>query len=362
VKTIDLSQNENWVAFVITGIITAPVIPLGAGPDMYVLRESHFAKTNVHSLSQALKESFEDFGFEASKNISLNDPKLLLIPVTDSTEEAIKNALIVSDMALALLNKKYFSAKARFLNWDRRAGRAIGAACNKGVWRPVLRGNESAGPAIVRATEYDFWDWFLSAALRNQLSELGEALYKCIEWERESQFSSHITHRFAFRWVGLEAMMPRGECQEHALVRRYSLIIGAPRGADSKIIMGSQSTKEFFELHQNVHARKWVKAIEEMYRYRCSILHDGSSDLNSNDIDRRKVDWFYHLTRTLSTRVTGLAVNALIEKVEKIDDFWNGYVTEYLYSARNHWAVNGTFLQDRLIDFDWENERYPDVI
>lgn len=99
-----------------------------------------------------------------------------------------------------------------------------------------------------------------------------------------------------------------------------------------------------------------------MYRYRCAILHDGSSDLNSDEIEPKKVDWFYHLAKALNFRVSGLAVNALIDKVETIEDFWGSYVIDYLYSKKNHWAENGTFHQNHIIEFDWENRAYPDHI
>lgn len=57
-----------------------------------------------------------------------------------------------------------------------------------------------------------------------------------------------------------------------------------------------------------------------------------------------------------------LAVNALIDKVETTEYFWGDYVINYLYSDRNHWAANGTFMQDHLINFGWENEKYPEII
>ena len=359
---INLSKHDNWIALVINGVISAPVIPLGDGPDMYILRESHIVNAKLPGIKEALKESFEDFGFEASEKITLNDPKLLLVPVTEITDGAVRKALIIADMALAFFNRKYFSARAQFLNWDRKKGRAIGITYANGALAPIKSNFSYAGPAIVQAVEHDFWDWILAASLRNELPELGQALYKCIEWERESQFSSHITHKFAFNWVGLEAMMPKGECQESALIRRYSLIVGTPRGADSKIIMADDLKKNFFEENINKNSKPWVKSIQEMYRYRCSILHDGSSDLNSDEIDPKKVDWFYHLAKALNFRVTGLAVNALIDKVETIKDFWENYVVDYLYSQKNHWASNGIFHQDRIIEFDWENGTYPDHI
>ncbi|MDF3918502.1 hypothetical protein P3W43_06495 [Salinicola salarius] len=361
-KFLDLSKYDHWMAIAITGLIDAPIIPLGAGPDMYILSERHFKNAKRDDFSLALKESFEDFGLEASEKLTLNDPKLILVPLTDVSEEIVSDALKIADMALACFNQIYFPSRARFIKWERRSGKAIGVTCTKGAVSAIRSGFNLTGPAIVKPVEYNFWDWFLASSLRGQLPELGKALYKNMEWERESQNSSHITHRFAFNWVGLESMMPNGECQEAAMVRRYSLVMGAPRGADSKSILANPEQARFFEKYKNSHSKQWVRAIEGMYRYRCAIFHDGSSDLNSEDIDSKKIDWYYHLSKTLSTRVNRLAVNALIDKVDTIDDFWNSYVIDYLYSERNHWATNGTFMQDLLINFDWENEKYPEVI
>jgi hypothetical protein len=361
-KIIDLSHYRYLIALPLTGIITAPAIPLGIGPDMYILRKSHFIDGDSSGLNLSLKKSFESFGFGTTKNTILRDSLLLVVPVTEINEEGVKNALIVSDMALAFFNKKYFSARARFLSWDRKEGKAIGAICSNSKWSPILCANYPGGPAIIKPLDYDFWDWFLSSSLRNQLNELGLALYRCIEWERESQFSSHITHRFAFNWVGLESMMPKGECQEHAIVRRYSLIVGAPRGADSRTIINDPKMNKFFEEYKNEYSKKWAKTIEEMYRYRCTILHTGFSDLNTFEINPKKVDWFYHISKTLSTRIIGLAVNALIDKVETMGDFWNDYIIRFLYSDKNQWAIRGVFFDDHLITFDWENNTYPNII
>lgn len=360
--TIDISKYKYLLIIPITGLITAPIIPLGGDPDMYLARESHFTNGNIPGLSEALAESFKSFGFEASIDVTLKEPKVLVVPITDGSELAIKNALVVSDMALAFFNKKYFSSRAQFLSWDRRAGKAIGALYSEGKWQPILHEPKLGGPAIISPTEYDFWDWMLAASLRGKLNELGEALYKCIEWERQSDFSSHITHRFAFIWIGMESMMPVGECQEQALIRRYSLIVGAPRGADSKLIMVQPSLKSFFDQTQSKKANLWISTIKEMYKYRCAILHDGSSDLNSQDINPEKVEWFYHVAKALCSRVQNLAVDALIGKVDTVEKFWQDYVMHYLYSSKNIWVSNGTFPMDELIEFDWQNNRYLEVI
>jgi len=361
-QTINLSVHDSWVAFAITGLITTPVIPLGQAPDMYLVRQSNFEAGGVDGFVDALNESFQSFEFSAQYDISLRDPILLLMPIVDSSIETVRDVLIFADMALAIFNRKYFSARARFLNWDRRTGTAIGVIRSGQTWNPIKRPNQLSGPAIVKAIENDFWDWFLSAAIRSQLPELGERLFRSIEWERESFSSRHATHRFAFMWVGLECMLLDGECDQGSLVRRFSLIVAAPRGADSKKIREDSTLQPYAKEISNPDAKKWVRAIEEMYTYRCAILHDGSSDLNSNEINPAKVDWFYHLANFLAHRVQGLAIKALIDGVQNTNTFWSDYVYRYLYSEKNDWPVNGVVIQGNLINFNWENGRYPEVI
>lgn len=361
-NVINLSEHKHWAIFVITGIISAPVIPLGLDQEMYILRKSHFTEPDILELDKALKESFTDFGIEISSDFVFNDPKLLLVSLTDGSKEAIKNALIVSDLALGIFNRKYFSARARFVSWDRRAGKALGAVLSDGSWGGILQSRGQVGPAIAGAIDPDFWDWFLSAYMRDQLSELGEALLRAIEWEREAQRSSHITHRFAFNWVGLEAMMPLGEYKQASIIRKYSLIAASPGGADSQIIRKQASTKLVFDSYPNANSSRWRNTIEEMYQYRCSILHQGSSDLSSAEIISEKVDWFYHLSRWLFDRVTGLAIQALIKEVKTVKDFWDLFVIPYLYSRDNQWLKSGVFIDDHIITFDWETARYPSVV
>ncbi|MEZ8065155.1 MULTISPECIES: hypothetical protein [Vibrio] len=354
-KTIDLGKYQQWVAVVVTGMITTPVVPLGLGPDMYICKVSDLPESMKSPFSSSLKSSFESFGLEASEKLTLNNPKLLIVPTVNTDEDTVKNALIVADMALALFNKKYFSAKARFINWDRSQGKAIGVVCNEGNFEPITSSNSPFGPGIVKALETDVWDWLLGHFLRGTLNDLGKRIYKCLEWEREAQFSSHITHKFAFNWIGLEAMLPDKECTDSAFVRRYCMVIGAPRGADSKAIMDTLVDNEKFKSNINPMGKVWVKEIKEMYQYRCAIFHEGSSELNSEDIDPKRVEWYYHLTNTLTMRVIGYAVQALIDGVETIEDFWANFMVNHLFSDQNHWLKNGTFHLNDILQHDWEN-------
>ncbi|WP_245905542.1 HEPN domain-containing protein [Photobacterium lipolyticum] len=358
---INLSDYDHWIAISITGVITAPIVPLGLGPDMYICRESHMPSNLKGKFIKSLRASFESFGLEASTKLTLNDPKLLLVPICNSDEETVKNALIVADMALALFNKKYFSARAKFINWDRKLGKAVGVVSSKGKLSSILASNSSYGPAIAQPLGQDVWDWLLGSFLRGNLTELGNRVYKCLEWEREAQFSSHITHKFAFNWIGLESMLPNGEVSEAYLVQRYSFVVGAPRGADSKILIDS-ALKDLFIEHKNPEGKKWVKEIQNMYRYRCAIFHDGSSDLTSDDIEPKKVDWYYHLSKQLSMRVIGYAIAAICDGVETVDDFWGDYMLKKVFNEENIWLKNGTLHLNDAINFDWAgDEAYYEI-
>jgi hypothetical protein len=353
-----LAEYKHLVAFAVTGLIATPVIPLGEGPDMYLAPIGFLGER----FSKALYQSFESFGIRLDRDVTVVHPKVLIVPMRETSESSIRNVLLISDMALAFFNKKCAFARARFVEWDRRAGSAVGAYIEDGEWKPILRPRRMAGPGILRPLPKDFWDWFLGRYLRDSLPELGVRLLKCLEWERESDFSPHVTHRFAFLWIGLESMLPKGECDQGSLVRRYSLVAFSPRGADSQIIRGDPVMRSFFELHPNPHSREWAQVIQEMYEYRCAILHDGSTDLNSAAINPNKVDWFYHIAKRLVSRVEGLAINALIDNVTDVGLFWSSFVMGYLYSDRNHWLSNGTLLEERLITFDWERSRFPEVM
>jgi hypothetical protein len=199
-------------------------------------------------------------------------------------------------------------------------------------------------------------------SLREELTELSYALFKSIEWEREAWFSSHITHRFAFSWIGLESMMPEKECKESSLISRYSLLVGAPRGAASQRIRSSETMRQVLEENINSSSKLWVNAIKNMYRCRCFILHEGASDLNAAEADSNQVEWFYGLTRNLHMRVTNIAVEAVVEQVLTLEDFWNDYVPQYLYSDQNPWLKQRNFFLEDLIRYDWEKTRYRDPL
>lgn len=354
-QVIDLSKHKHWLAVAITGMITVPIVPLGLGPDMYICKESDLPENVRNQFSDSLKSSFESFGLEASVKLTLNNPKLLIIPLCNAEEDTVKNALIVADMALALFNKKYFSAKARFINWDRHQGKAVGVVSSERKFSPITDFSPSFGPGIVQPLGSDVWDWLLGHFLRNSLSDLGKRVYKCLEWEREAQFSSHITHKFAFNWIGLESMIPDNECTDSALIRRYCMVVGAPRKADSLAVMKAVENNEIFKSNVNPLGKTWAKELKQMYQYRCAIFHEGSSELTSEQIVPQKVEWYYHITKTLSMRVVGYAVQALIDGVDNIDEFWADYMVNQLFSENNHWLKNGTFHLNGILEHNWES-------
>jgi hypothetical protein len=109
--------------------------------------------------------------------------------------------------------------------------KAVGVVREDSVWRPILHPNRNDGPTIVIPPAPDFWDMLIGNALRGSLSGLDGRLFTCMQWEREAEFSPHITHRFAFLWVALESMLPDGECSEAEVVRRFSLVAFSPAGA-----------------------------------------------------------------------------------------------------------------------------------
>jgi Apea-like HEPN len=355
----DLSIVPHWAAIAVTGVIYVPVIPLGHLPDLHFVPAS-FLETDP-SFKAALAESFSSFGLaEKQDDARIEHPQYLLFAINDCSETVVRNALAICDMALAIFSKKTEIARLQFLHWDRRGGRAVGVVRENGVWEPILRSNRNDGPAIVFPPAPDFWDTFLGNAVRSSLSELDGRLFKCLEWEREAEFSPHITHRFAFLWIALESMLPVGECSAAEVVRRLSLVAFSPAGADSQIIRANDAFRTFSELHPNPNNRKWRRAIEEMYRYRCAILHDGSTDLNSLDISPQKIQWFYQLAKQLLGWVQALAVESLKSDQTDLVTFWSNFIMSFLYSEINEHVDEHLAKSEKLFAFDWKNNTWPE--
>lgn len=207
------------------------------------------------------------------------------------------------------------------------------------------------------------WDDFLSKILQEKISnDIEKALLANLEWEREAKQSAHVTHRFAFEWVALESGMIRGECAVGNFVRRLGLLAAAPSRADSKIIQNTPPIKAIFDKYRNPHKKIWVKSIEEMYRYRCNILHDGVTEVTSINIDPLKVDWFYHLAKHLNVRLQRLLQSAIDNNLSTLDDMWNKHAINFIYSATDDSWVNPKPLTVNLITFDCSKGRYSEFL
>lgn len=358
---IDLSRSEYWVAFAITGVMAIPPCGLGLGPDLYLLPVKNDAADGTGPLCKAVEESFASFGILDHKPLTLGTVKVILIPMRDVSEYGVKVALMVADMALSIFNKKVFSSRARLVEWHRKDGVAVGAILTGGKLSPIASKSKSAGPALIQAPDADAWDTFLHQTLTNTLSPLGIALRKCMEWEREAQQTANITHRFAFLWIALESMLPREEKDGPGCGKRFSILTGSPSGYYSNILRKDEGKKSFLQDYTNPDGKQWRNALEEMYRYRCEILHEGGTEFSSDTMDPLKVDWYGKLAGALCVRITGLAIGALGSEVKTVEDFWDEFVPGYLYSADNHWFTNGMFFYEHLIRHDWSSGVYSDL-
>lgn len=358
---IDLSRSESWVAFAVTGVLSTPPIGLGLGPDMYLLPLRSEAKDDSKAILAAVEESFASFGIADHLPLTVGVVKVLLIPMRDATAYGVKVGLMVADLALSIFNKKVFGARARLIEWHRREGIAVGAVMSGGRWVPIESKNKAGGPLLMQAPEADVWDTLLYQTITETLTPLGTALRKCLEWERESQGTANITHRFAFLWIGLESMLPRNEKDGPGCVKRLSILTGSPSGYYSNKLRNDPEKSKIAATYTNPEGKRWRSAIEEMYRYRCEILHEGGTEFSSESMHPLKVDWFGKLAENLCMRITLLAVSAMAEAVTEIEDFWENFVPDYLYSDRNHWHSAGVFFHNHYINYDWEDGPYPEL-
>jgi hypothetical protein len=359
---IDLGRSECWVAFAVTGVMSIPVFGLGLGPDMYLLPLRKDSVGKFKEIHDAVEASFQSFGITDHKPLTLGTMKVILIPMLDVTSYGVKVGLMVADMALSVFNKKAFGAKASLINWHRNNGKAVGVVIRSGELTPIQPTGKAVGSAILAYPGPDMWDAFLNEALTDRLSELGVALRKCMEWEREAQQTAHVTHRFAFLWIGLEAMLPAAERSGPGAGKRFPILTGSPAAYYSRKLLKDQSERERLAEYINPEANRWRTAIDEMYSCRCEILHEGGTDLTSGTIDPLKVDWYGLLSQTLCTRIIGLAINAFEENVGSVEGFWESYIPEFLYSEKNHWHKSGVFFQNFYLNHDWQSGPYTDPL
>lgn len=357
---IDLGRSERWVAFSVTGVMSIPACGLGLGPDIYLLPVQNNSGDGTGPLCKAVEESFKAFGISDHRPLTLGTVKIILIPMLDVSEYGVKIALMVADMALSIFNKKVFSARARLVEWHRKDGVAVGAIIDRSEVAVIKPKGKSAGPALLQSPDLDAWDVFLHQTLTGTLSPLGTALRKCLEWEREAQQTANITHRFAFLWIALESMLPRAEKDGPGCGKRLSILTGSPSGYYSKILREDQCKSSFISSYTNPHGKSWRNAIDEMYRYRCEILHEGGTEFSSDNMDPLKVDWYAKLAGALCVRLTGLAITALGEQIATVEEFWDKFVPEFLYSSKNHWFDTGVFFQQHIINYEWQSGPYAD--
>jgi len=350
---IDINASEKWVAFAITGIMSTPPMGLGLGPDIFLLQDSKNPQCGSAEIFIEIEKSFTSFGIVDHKPITLGIIKILLIPVLSNDEQGVKDALMTADLALAVFNKKLTMARARLIAWNRRQGVAIGAICTKGKWKAIEASDTAAGPMFWNPLPINHWDKFLHDSLLNKLTPLGNALSKCMSWDRESQRTANIVHRFVFSWVGLESMLPKGEKDGPGVNKRIPLLVGAPSKYYSTIIYKNQALRDFARENANPESKKWKKILEDMYAYRCEIFHEGGTEFTSETVDPLRADWYSQLAGFLCDRLVTLAGMAFSHGIETVEEFWDSYLLHYLMSSDNHWHGNGGFYGEHLVNFDW---------
>jgi hypothetical protein len=99
-----------------------------------------------------------------------------------------------------------------------------------------------------------------------------------------------------------------------------------------------------------------------MYRFRCAILHDGATDLNSLDISPQKIQCIYQLAKLLLAWVQALAIESLKSNGMELGTFWSSFVLDYLYTERNQTVNADLARSDKLFTFDWETNVWPETL
>ncbi|WP_434627932.1 hypothetical protein [Pseudomonas sp. Z6-14] len=358
---IDINRSEKWVAFAVTGVLSIPPIGLGLGPDMYLIQDQKKPGSGTSELFSAVEESFYEFGVTDPTPLTLGFIKVLLIPMKDVTENGIKVGLMVADLALSVFNKKIAMARARLINWHRRDGVAVGAIFEHGKWCSLKTRNTAMGPGLRFDPGISYWDKFLHDHIVGKLTPLGKALSKCMSWDRESQQTANISHRFAFSWIGLEAMLPPNEKDGTGAGKRFPILIGVPGKYYSKKINENEILRNFLAINSNPDAKNWKDAIGEMYRYRCEIFHEGGTDFTSDTIEPLKADWYAKVADFLCDRLVTLGGMAFNDNVNTVEEFWDSYVLQFLLSPNNHWNASGVFFGGHLIKFDWSSGVFPEI-
>ncbi len=328
---------------------------------MYLIQDPKSSAHGTDQLFSAIEESFQNFGVTDHTPLTLDHMKVLLIPMKDISDYGVKVGLMVADLALSIFNRKVLLARARLINWHRRDGIAIGALYENGKWTALKAKNTAMGPALRQDPGKSHWDKFLHDNLVGKLTPLGKALSKCMSWDRESQQTANISHRFAFSWIGLEAMLPSGEKDGTGASKRFPILVGAPSKYYSKIIYEDEALRSFRDTVSSPSAKQWKTAIAEMFIYRCEIFHEGGTEFTSENIDPLKADWYAKLAEFLCDRLVTLGGMAFSNNIETVEEFWDSYILRFLFSADNHWIRSGVFFGDHLINFEWSSGLHPEI-
>src|ERR1035437_9698595 len=324
---IELSRSMYWMAIPFTGLITLPVVGIGLGPDLFFLREEHFIAGGLTGIRDAIQKSFKSFGIELSDTFEFQNMKYSFVPIKGDTDESIKGALNVSDIGLAIFSKQGAFLDTRFINWDREKGKAIGAILKDKKWNPILLDDQvQTMMAIRKAPPATTWDVVFSKYLRDECNEFEYRLIRSIEYERQANHASSDILKFALKWIALEAMLPDGDVNEGAITRRLCLLIGAPRNSDSKKIVADVEMNEWYEKNKSKKNKEWGVIVQKMYKARCSIFHDGGSDITEKTLSRDVLKQYRAITSLFLTRVHGVAISAIEKNIGSPDSFWNDFV------------------------------------
>jgi hypothetical protein len=349
-----MSKQDKWLAVPIVGIFLVNEVSVGTTNQVSLLRASKLDHPLKDELLRALQNSIQDWGLTGA---TIQDVHVLFMPLSDTSPNTIRTSLINGKIALSILSRKLFMvACPQYLLWDRQQGCAVGAVYQDNKWEAIRRPLPS-GFTLVKSLPKNFWDIFFDIILKGGVDEVHQALLSNLEWERASLESSHDTHKFAFEWIALESGMMRGERDEGAFVKRFSLLAAAPSQYYWTKIQKDPSAKLILDGNKNPYTKEWQKAIKEMYKYRCAILHDGAVDTTSVVIDTMKVDWFWHLAEHLNARLVLLLVDAIIKNIHTLNDVWESHAVNFMYSPDNHWIQTKTFIDKFIINHDWKKSK-----
>lgn len=116
---IDMSSAPQWVAFAITGVLTIPPVELGLGPNMWLIENPKHTSHGFDKLFSAVEESFKSFNLADHTHLTLDNVKVILIPMKDTSPKGIKVALDCADAALSIFNKMVPMTHTRLISWHR---------------------------------------------------------------------------------------------------------------------------------------------------------------------------------------------------------------------------------------------------